>query len=45
MLKCLLLNQAVAFYRASGFVETGRGTGEDGEYIVFESGKSADLAP
>jgi len=38
-LKCLLLNQvAAAFYRASGFVEAGRGVGEDGEYIVFESG-------
>lgn len=45
VLKCLLLNHAAAaFYRASGFAETGRGMGEDGEYIVFESGRSPDPA-
>ncbi|WP_098497616.1 GNAT family N-acetyltransferase [Collimonas sp. PA-H2] len=45
VLKCLLRNHAAAaFYRASGFAETGRGIGEDGEYIVFESGGSADPA-
>ncbi|MEO6920765.1 MAG: N-acetyltransferase [Collimonas sp.] len=37
-LKCLLLNHAAAaFYRATGFVEAGRGVGDDGEYAVFES--------
>ena len=45
VLKCLLRNHAAAaFYRASGFAETGRGMGEDGEYIVFESSGSADSA-
>lgn len=45
VLKCLLRNHAAAaFYRASGFTETGSGMGEDGEYIVFESGKGADPA-
>ena len=42
VLKCLLRNHAAAaFYRASGFAEAGNGMGEDGEYIVFESGRSA----
>ncbi|MFJ2987259.1 GNAT family N-acetyltransferase [Collimonas sp. NPDC087041] len=37
-LKCLALNQnAIAFYRACGFSQTGSGNGEDGEYIVFQS--------
>lgn len=37
-LKCLLLNRkAAAFYRACGWIETGGGTAEDGDYIVFES--------
>ncbi|MGB7195499.1 MAG: GNAT family N-acetyltransferase [Collimonas pratensis] len=46
VLKCLLRNHAAAaFYRVSGFTETGNGMGEDGEYIVFESGKKADRAP
>jgi GNAT superfamily N-acetyltransferase len=37
-LKCLVLNHVAAdFYRASGFAETARDVGVDGEYIVFES--------
>lgn len=37
-LKCLARNAgALAFYRAHGFVETGQGTGEDGDYVVLES--------
>lgn len=39
-LKCLLRNQAAAaFYRANGFAETGKGVGDDGEYIVFASAR------
>lgn len=42
-LKCLCRNhRAAAFYRACGFAETGRGVGEDGDYIVFDSGSDPD---
>ncbi len=38
-LKCLCRNRdAAAFYRACGFVATGGGVGEEGDYTVFESG-------
>lgn len=37
-LKCLARNEAaLAFYRAHGFVETGTGTADDGDYLVLES--------
>ncbi|CDG82045.1 GNAT family N-acetyltransferase [Janthinobacterium agaricidamnosum] len=41
-LKCLCRNHAAAaFYRACGFVQTGSGTAEDGDYLVFQSGGGA----
>lgn len=36
-LKCMVQNShAIGFYRAYGFVESGRGKADDGEYIVFQ---------
>ena len=41
-LKCLSHNQAaLAFYRACGFTEAGWGSGEDGDYLLLESGSSS----
>jgi GNAT superfamily N-acetyltransferase len=38
-LKCLSRNRtAIAFYRAHGFIETGRGVSDEGEYIVLSLG-------
>lgn len=38
-LKCLSRNQtALAFYHAHGFIETARGTSDEGEYIVLSLG-------
>jgi len=38
-LKCLVRNErALAFYRAHGFAEAGRGSTDDGEYVLLESG-------
>ena len=36
-LKCVAKNEsALAFYRKNGFIEIGRGSGDDGEYVLLE---------
>lgn len=37
-LKCLVRNErALAFYRAHGFTDAGRGTSDEGEYVLLQS--------
>jgi GNAT superfamily N-acetyltransferase len=37
-LKCLFANKpALAFYYACGFIESGAGTADDGDYLLLES--------
>ncbi|WP_053844820.1 GNAT family N-acetyltransferase [Paracidovorax avenae] len=41
-LKCLRRNQAaLAFYRTVGFSEAGSGSGQEGDYLLLESGGGA----
>lgn len=42
-LKCVTQNKsALAFYQSQGWIEIGRGVGEDGDYVLLELSRSAN---